>query len=118
MTSWAKAATTVGRALYRRSKRELPTGPLAVAACPRRCPAWALEADFDPATLASNTFSVEWPPRSGNRQEFPEADRAEWFELEEAKRRILPGHAGFLDELAQILEHGSPSAPSASPRSA
>lgn len=60
---------------------------------------WAAEADFDPATLRSNTFSVEWPPRSGNEREFPEVDRAEWFGLEEARAKIIPAQADFLDRL-------------------
>jgi predicted NUDIX family NTP pyrophosphohydrolase len=65
--------------------------------------AWAFEGDCDPAALKSNTFSMEWPPRSGRRQEFPEVDRAAWFNLEEAKRRISPGQVGFLSELATRL---------------
>lgn len=64
--------------------------------------AWAAEADFDPTALASNTFAMEWPPRSGSRQEFPEVDRAEWFDLETAREKILPAQAEFLDRL---LEH-------------
>ena len=64
--------------------------------------AWAAEADFDPATLASNTFSMEWPPRSGNEQEFPEVDRADWFDLASAREKILPAQAELLDRL---LEH-------------
>lgn len=65
--------------------------------------AWAAEADFDPATLASNTFAMEWPPRSGNQQEFPEVDRAEWFDLETARNKILPAQAEFLDRLLEQL---------------
>jgi predicted NUDIX family NTP pyrophosphohydrolase len=65
--------------------------------------AWAAEADFDPATLASNTFSMEWPPRSGGEQEFPEVDRAEWFSLEKAREKILPAQAELLDRLAGKL---------------
>jgi predicted NUDIX family NTP pyrophosphohydrolase len=65
--------------------------------------AWAAEADFDPAQLASNTFSMEWPPRSGKRQEFPEVDRAEWFGLEAAREKILPAQAEFLDRLLERL---------------
>jgi predicted NUDIX family NTP pyrophosphohydrolase len=61
--------------------------------------AWAAEADFDPATLDSNTFSMEWPPRSGNEEEFPEVDRAEWFDLERAREKILPAQAELLDRL-------------------
>jgi predicted NUDIX family NTP pyrophosphohydrolase len=64
--------------------------------------AWAAEADFDPATLVSNTFSMEWPPRSGIQQEFPEVDRADWFDLATARKKILPAQAEFLDRL---LEH-------------
>lgn len=58
--------------------------------------AWALEGDADPSELSSNTFSMEWPRGSGRLQAFPEVDRAEWFDLAEARRRILPGQAGFL----------------------
>jgi predicted NUDIX family NTP pyrophosphohydrolase len=65
--------------------------------------AWAAEADFDPATLASNTFSMEWPPRSGSEQEFPEVDRAEWFDLETARQKILPAQAELLDRLLERL---------------
>jgi len=64
--------------------------------------AWAAEEDFDPASLDSNTFSMEWPPRSGSLQEFPEVDRAEWFGEEAAREKILPAQAEFLDRL---LEH-------------
>jgi predicted NUDIX family NTP pyrophosphohydrolase len=66
--------------------------------------AWAAEAEFDPATLRSNTFELEWPPRSGRRQEFPEVDRAEWFGLEEARRRILAAQSEFVDRLERILD--------------
>jgi predicted NUDIX family NTP pyrophosphohydrolase len=68
--------------------------------------AWAGEGEFDPADLASNTFEIEWPPRSGREQEFPEVDRAEWFDLTEAKRRILPAQAEFLDRLVEHLDGG------------
>ena len=61
--------------------------------------AWAAEAEFDPAQLASNTFTMEWPPRSGAEQEFPEVDRAEWFDLETAREKILPAQAEFFDRL-------------------
>lgn len=65
--------------------------------------AWALEGDFDIAGLTSSTFSLEWPPGSGSRQEFPEVDRAAWFDLDEARKRIIPGQAGFLDDLAGVV---------------
>jgi predicted NUDIX family NTP pyrophosphohydrolase len=65
--------------------------------------AWAAEADFDPASLASNTFEMEWPPRSGDRQEFPEVDRAEWFDPETAREKIIPAQAELLDRLLERL---------------
>ncbi len=61
--------------------------------------AWAVGADFDTTTLRSNTFSMEWPPRSGWQQQFPEVDKAAWFDLAIAKQKILKGQAGLLDEL-------------------
>ena len=64
---------------------------------------WAAEADFDPAQLSSNTFRIEWPPRSGAEREFPEVDRAEWFGPEEAKRKINPAQAEFIDRLLASL---------------
>lgn len=63
--------------------------------------AWAAQADFDPAALASNSFELEWPPRSGERREFPEADRAEWFDPDEARRKILPAQAPLIDRLLE-----------------
>ena len=68
--------------------------------------AWAGEGEFDPRELASNTFALEWPPRSGREQEFPEVDRAEWFDLDEARRRILPAQAELLDRLVEHLSAG------------
>lgn len=65
--------------------------------------AWAAEADFDPAALASNTFEMEWPPRSGKQEEFPEVDRAEWVALEKAREKILPAQAELLDRLLERL---------------
>jgi predicted NUDIX family NTP pyrophosphohydrolase len=61
--------------------------------------AWAVAGDCDPALLRSNTFQVEWPPKSGTMREFPEIDRAAWFNLAEARRKIVPGQRGFLDQL-------------------
>jgi predicted NUDIX family NTP pyrophosphohydrolase len=60
---------------------------------------WAFEGDCDPAGLRSNTFSIEWPPKSGQTREFPEVDRAGWFPIEAARTKILKGQAGFLDRL-------------------
>jgi predicted NUDIX family NTP pyrophosphohydrolase len=65
---------------------------------------WAAEGDFDPAALHSNTFSMEWPPRSGVEREFPEVDRAEWFGPERAKEKILDAQADFVDRLLEWLE--------------
>jgi predicted NUDIX family NTP pyrophosphohydrolase len=65
--------------------------------------AWAIEHDFDPTTLASNTFSLEWPPRSGRLRQFPEVDRAAWFPPAEARRKILKGQVPFLDQLQQEI---------------
>jgi predicted NUDIX family NTP pyrophosphohydrolase len=65
--------------------------------------AWALESDFDPAQLKSNTFSMEWPPKSGRQQQFPEVDRAAWFDLEMARQRILKSQQPLLDQLAETL---------------
>ena len=65
--------------------------------------AWALEGDCDPEKMKSNTFTMEWPPHSGRRQEFPEVDRAGWFALSEAKRVINPAQAGFLEGFERAL---------------
>jgi predicted NUDIX family NTP pyrophosphohydrolase len=67
--------------------------------------AWAFEGDCDPAALTSNTFTMEWPPKSGLEQEFPEIDRAEFFDLATAKNKIKTGQDGLLEELAEILKH-------------
>jgi predicted NUDIX family NTP pyrophosphohydrolase len=68
----------------------------------KRVSGWAAEGDLDPEAVRSNTFELEWPPRSGRRQEFPEVDRAGWFGLDEARGRMLPAQVPFLDRL---LEH-------------
>jgi len=68
--------------------------------------AWALEGDLDAAAIVSNRFTMEWPPRSGRQQEFPEVDRAQWFDLETARRKILAGQVGFLAELETLLSSG------------
>jgi predicted NUDIX family NTP pyrophosphohydrolase len=68
--------------------------------------AWAAEGDFDPDALDSNTFEMEWPPRSGREVVFPEVDRADWFALEEARRKLLPAQGEFLNRLLGHLERG------------
>lgn len=65
--------------------------------------AFAVEGDFDTASLRSNTFAMEWPPHSGRNAEFPEIDRVEWFPLEVARRKILPSQLPLLDGLVAML---------------
>jgi predicted NUDIX family NTP pyrophosphohydrolase len=65
--------------------------------------AWAFAGDFDPDAVRSNSFALEWPPRSGQVQEFPEVDRAAWFEVDRAKEKILKGQRPFIEELETIL---------------
>jgi predicted NUDIX family NTP pyrophosphohydrolase len=65
--------------------------------------AWAVEGDFDSANLQSNLFEMEWPPKSGRMQSFPEVDRAAWFAPGGARAKILPGQAGFIGRLAALL---------------
>ena len=81
-----------------------PTGPftpLTTLTQPngKRVSAWAIEGDFDAEAVRSNTFTMEWPPRSGVQTEFPEVDRGAWFDAEEARRKLFPGQVGFIDEL-------------------
>jgi len=65
---------------------------------------WAVGGDCDATRIVSNTFSMEWPPRSGKRRDFPEVDRAEWFTMEVAKEKILKGQVSFLEELSRTVE--------------
>lgn len=65
--------------------------------------AWAMQGDFDPTQLRSNLFSLEWPPRSGKMQQFPEADRGEWFSIDAARHRMIAGQALLLDQLSARL---------------
>ncbi len=64
---------------------------------------WAAEGDLDAAATVSNTFSLEWPPRSGRVQEFPEIDRTAWLGLEEARVKLVKGQVPFLDRLVALL---------------
>jgi len=64
---------------------------------------WAVEANIDSSKIESNTFELEWPPKSGKYQKFPEIDRAEWFDYEEARNKILKGQIPVLDELRTLL---------------
>jgi len=65
--------------------------------------AWAVEGDFDAATIISNTFEIEWPPKSGRRQQFPEIDRAAWFDVTTARSKVIGGQEALLDRLAEQL---------------
>jgi predicted NUDIX family NTP pyrophosphohydrolase len=65
--------------------------------------AWAVAGDLDAAAIVSNEFEMEWPPRSGRSRSFPEVDRAEWFGLDEARRRINSGQAPLLDRLQEAV---------------
>jgi predicted NUDIX family NTP pyrophosphohydrolase len=68
---------------------------------------WAVEGNCDPSEIKSNTFTVEWPPRSNRIQEFPEVDRASWFNINKAKEKINPGQIPILEQLRQIIEIGT-----------
>jgi predicted NUDIX family NTP pyrophosphohydrolase len=65
--------------------------------------AWAVEGDIDPLSIRSNFFSMEWPPKSGKRQEFPEVDKAGWFQANEAKQKINPAQVSFIEELENMF---------------
>jgi predicted NUDIX family NTP pyrophosphohydrolase len=84
-----------------------PTPPFAslgdvVQRSGKRISAWAFSGDCDPGQLQCNTFEMEWPPRSGKRQSFPEIDRIAWFGLEEARRKMLPAQVPLLDRLQDV----------------
>jgi len=64
--------------------------------------AWAFEGDCDASAIQSNTFVMEWPPRSGRQQEFPEVDRVGWFPIRVAKEKVTKGQVGFLEEVERV----------------
>lgn len=66
--------------------------------------AWAVEGDIDASAIESNTFEIEWPPRSGKVQTFPEVDRADWFDTEEAMKKIHPVQSAFIEELLNTIK--------------
>ena len=74
----------------------------------KRVKAWAFEGDCDPTTIRSNTFEMEWPPKSGKLQTFPEVDRARWFAPEMAQRYILKAQIPLLKSLQQQIDHLTP----------
>ena len=65
--------------------------------------AWAFESDFDPSDLVSNIFTMEWPPRSGKKSEFPEVDRGGWFNKDEAEKLVMHEQLIFIERLLQVL---------------
>jgi len=66
---------------------------------------WAVEGNCDASEIKSNTFLMEWPPRSGKKQEFPEVDRGEWYTIDMAKNKLLKGQVGFIEELCKLLKY-------------
>jgi len=69
----------------------------------KRVTAWAVAGDIDPATVSSNTFTLEWPPRSGRQQEFPEIDRAAWFDLDAAKTKLREEQVPLIERLELLV---------------
>jgi predicted NUDIX family NTP pyrophosphohydrolase len=84
-----------GKEFFPLTPRKQPSG--------KTIAAWAFEGDGDASAVKSNTFTIEWPPRSGKQQEFPEVDRGGWFSIPVAREKIIKGQEGFIDELHQIL---------------
>lgn len=70
----------------------------------KRVVAWAIVGDLDVDTIVSNTFEIEWPPRSGRRREFPEVDRAEWFDVATARRKLIPAQVDLVERLLNALD--------------
>jgi predicted NUDIX family NTP pyrophosphohydrolase len=83
----------------------------------KRVHVWAAESDFDPSTLDSDTFTMQWPPRSGRQREFPEVDRAEWFTPPRAKRKLNPAQTAFVDRLLEQLQGRRSGPKSGTPKS-
>jgi len=69
---------------------------------------WAVSGDIEVSQVVSNRFEIEWPPRSGRRQSFPEVDRAEWFSMEEARAKLLASLLPFVDRLTELLYDRAP----------
>jgi predicted NUDIX family NTP pyrophosphohydrolase len=110
-----KGEVEPGEDLLETAKREfeeeinvIPTGPF-IALTPVRqrgrkvVHAWGFQGDCDPSAIVSNTFRVVWPPRSGHQMEFPEIDRANFFDVATAKRKINPAQSALIDELEGIV---------------
>jgi predicted NUDIX family NTP pyrophosphohydrolase len=88
----------------------LPLGEI-VQAGGKAVTAWAVEGDFDAAALTSNTFELEWPPKSGRRQSFPEVDRAEWFTPDQARAKIIAAQRALIDRLIERINPPVPDTP-------
>ena len=107
-TSNQEEALATARREFQEETGMVPEGPF-VALTPvqqkggKVVHAWAFAGDCDPATLTSNTFTMEWPPRSGKFAEFPEVDRAGFFGLAEARVKLNPAQVAWLDELGRVL---------------
>jgi len=100
-------AETTARREFAEELGDLPEGPLVPLGqirqrAGKRVEGFALEGDFDVDRIAGSSFEIEWPPRSGRRQSFPEVDRAQWFSPEEARRKINPGQIPFIDRLEEL----------------
>jgi predicted NUDIX family NTP pyrophosphohydrolase len=96
------------REFFEETGHAVPDGPLVELGQIRQkfgkeVVAWAARGDLDPSTAVSNSFELEWPPRSGRTESFPEIDRVEWFDLDEAARRLKPAQVPFLDRLRAAL---------------
>jgi predicted NUDIX family NTP pyrophosphohydrolase len=101
-------ASVAQREFAEETGQEVPEGPRAPLGEIRQAggkvvTAWAVEGDLDPEHAVSNEFEMEWPPRSGRMQEFPEIDRVEWFDLPTARTKIMPAQSPFIDRLEQTL---------------
>jgi predicted NUDIX family NTP pyrophosphohydrolase len=106
--SQGEEALTVAKREFEEETGACPHGdflPLGEVVQPGRkiVTAWALEGDFDPATLTSNRFELEWPPRSGRKASFPEVDRAQWFSPADAQRKILAAQREFIIRLLDAI---------------
>lgn len=110
-----KGLTEAGEDLFETARREFmeetgltPTAPFLelpeIRQSNKRVKAWAFEGNCDPTLVKSNTFTLEWPPRSGQMKEFPEIDRAAWFSIPTAKHYIIEAQIPFLDSLVSLLQ--------------
>jgi predicted NUDIX family NTP pyrophosphohydrolase len=106
-----EAVVVARREFAEETGREAPNRPLIdlgqiTQKSGKRVLCWAVQGELDPATAVSNTYQLEWPPRSGLVQTFPEIDRVEWFDLKEARRRLKAAQLPFLDRLQAALASG------------